>query len=671
MVLWVGCYSHLLPRKGALFVAPMPSVLYLERVKQGKTSTSPTSHGVDGGTAALGGFLYQMLGCAAVCAEASHDEPPADSELEVLVLLARGKAVYQEVHGQDLVLKPFIEGTGQGTVLVQFKYSRKDRANPVLPGELEVIAERLAVAAEDVEAAGGQVSHCYLVTNRPLGPGARKLLLPKARLTGIAKTSTRDILKKMDAVDQMPILKWRQSLEEFAARYGAFLPEIEVGIGQIVGQMFQQGANPLSKPSLSLADLVKAFTGTGDARPLVRSEMGSRMKRELQRLSPEGGGRLVRREILDRVGRDAPDRALIVFAGRGGMGKTASLYAWAEELSKTDTGPVQPLVAATNARVLPDEWSDTLLSKWRNLHVTGREQVGFDRLVARLKIANPRLQPPILHVCLDGLDEHANDSSHKKTVGKVVDWFLEQDRDCRAGKSMPMARLVVTCRDQAQFSKDWLPNASGFRGDRADLPPMFEFEAFSESEFVAVVRANLPSALQGRLLTRGTIAPARQTVADLLDDGPVGKFGPAVRPASEEVIAVLHDPAMWRSFLELDDQAREAAMNNDRQALQQLGTLFMNRFCDKLEKRTSLKKKEVLLTLHSIATAYRGRAGEFLTAKDWMQAASDPAFLDALQTRELRSEAISGGLINDNAVLEWQWRNSIIEGCLLSSQDPP
>ena len=56
--------------------------------------------------------------------------------------------------------------------------------------------------------------------------------------------------------------------------------------------------------------------------------------------------------------RDAPDRALIVFTGRGGMGKTASLHAWAEELSTRTAGPSCPLIAATTTRDLPDEWSN-------------------------------------------------------------------------------------------------------------------------------------------------------------------------------------------------------------------------------------------------------------------------------------------------------------------------
>ena len=187
-----------------------------------------------------------MLGCAAMRAAAYQDQMPTGTEYDVLVSLTREKNVYQEVYDQDVVLKPLVDSTDQGTVLVQFKHSGKADRKPIFPGELKTIAERLAVAARLVKDEGGQVSCCYLVTNRQLRPSAAKLLEPKVPTPKVSR-DTRAILKKLHAVEQFHDSRWLQILKDFAVRYGSLTTEIEQGIGKIVARLFQQGASPLPK----------------------------------------------------------------------------------------------------------------------------------------------------------------------------------------------------------------------------------------------------------------------------------------------------------------------------------------------------------------------------------------------------------------------------------------
>ena len=644
------------------------SYLSAKKVKPSTTTASPTSRGVDGGVAALSGFLYQMLGCAAIRAAAYQDQLPTGTEYDVLVSLTREKNVYQEVYDQDVVLKPLVEATDQGTVLVQFKHSGKADRKPIFPGELKTIAKRLADAARLVEDEGEQVPCCYLVTNRQLKPSAAKLLEPNVPVPKVSR-GTRDILTKLHAVEKFHDSRWLQILKNFAVSYGSLTTEIEEGIGKIVARLFQQGASLLPKLPLHLEHLVEAFTGDDNARPLVRSALGEQMKEELRCLAPKKCGTLVRREILAQVEREALDRALIVFTGGGGMGKTASLHAWAEELSRLTDGP---LIAATTTRDLPDGWSDHLLSQWRNLHASGREKLGFDRMVKRLEIANPRLPRPILHVCLDGLDEHAYGPTFRDRVGKIIRWFLRQDCEYRERRLMPTVRLVVTCRSKDQFSRDWLSGSSGFSGENEDPPPTFDFGPFSEGEFGRVVRDNLLPSLHDRLLARMRATSTLHMTTRSLDDGPVGEFPPTAKPTSDELIKVLHDPAMWRSFLDLDPTDREAVIDSDPKARRKLGIHFVKRFCDKLEKRTmTLKEADVLPTLRHIATIHRNSAGKYLTVDDWTRAGREPAILDPSQVRELLAEARSGGLVNDNDFRQWQWRNNILEECLLAPPNSP
>ena len=625
-----------------------------------KTRTKPVapkkkakSDSDDGGVVALSGFLYQILGFAGLKALAAS----ADGEMvgrlapEVLVSLVReGNSISYEGFGQDASVQKTVPDSKDEITLIQFKYSRDGIT--LKPKQFREVIKQLLLAGERVVTQGKSVGKSFLVTNRPLSPGVETIRKQKTALGWTQAEKT--LLNSIDLSVTMEPQNWRTGLEKFGATYGLTPAEIGVGIERLVGYVTTSAVGQ-NTCTLDLATLANCLCSRWDSHSLDRKVLHSQITAKLATFHDHPSGKLVRRSVLREAERLHPDRALIVFAGRGGTGKTASLYHWAEEQTQA---PRHQLAAFRDAYDLPSNWLSDLLHEWSRGFA---ETTTNEATLQRLEVANPDATPPLLHLSLDGLDEWSLDGSGTGNVRRLLKWFWELDcARLTTSKSVPRARLVVTCRDEAEFFSRWLPlERSGFGLSQTSRPPTLPFDEFSDEEFAELLSANVPQ-WSSRILRS---LPNQRVTAPAADTMVLGMNANGTR-CDVSVATALKDPSLWRAFLDLPDDQKEQALAGDSAAKRELGTVFVNRFCTKVYRRRQLTQPVTRAALMAIARAHRGQSQQLLARLEWIEPAVTDRACDESEAKLLWEEARSGGLINEISG-KWQWRNILIEESLI------
>ena len=106
------------------------------------------------------------------------------------------------------------------------------------------------------------------------------------------------------------------------------------------------------------------------------------MRIQVETLHANVAGGLVQREIMVDVESAAAGRALLLFTGEGGSGKTASLHQWAKDLAAHENGP---LVGSVMTRTLSRAWLPELVQRWRGIPEASSEPA--EKSIRRLQIA--------------------------------------------------------------------------------------------------------------------------------------------------------------------------------------------------------------------------------------------------------------------------------------------
>ena len=275
--------------------------------------------------------------------------------------------------------------------------------------------------------------------------------------------------------------------------------------------------------------------------------------------------------------------------------------------------------------------------------------------MARLRHANPDASRPILVLDLDGIDE----VNHEQRC--AVQRLLHQFWRVRGGEATD-AVLLVTARGPGGTSeaamdklvRRWLTSDLYSRVS-AQVGRVFVTD-FGEEELSNAARLlgqdcwrRIAPALAAS--ARGGIGPTA-----LGDESLLSGDSPAAAPA---MVNSLRHPAMWGSFVSLDHDRRLLVLDQQSAALSELTGRFILRFCEKVNRRhTSLLDKRVWDALRAICTAIPRGSDELSRRDHWIAPARGPVNDD--EAACLFDEAISYGLIIENARGQWLWRHPFV-----------
>jgi len=603
----------------------------------------------DGGRAALGGFLYQVVAVIGLRALFESREDRED-ELSALLSVNGDICIEHEKFDSDAVVEG-LEASGGGISLVQFKYSRLVPPPPVALSEYEGTVHALSNAGARAKRLGKAVSYYYLITNRSLS----SVDTAKFRCKRDCEVANRLVV-----VPKIGLDRWLDGLEKFGRSFGCSDQEIEDGIYELVGRVIYSTNSGNS--SVERGDLVKAMAGYRDAKPIRRDDLQARMGEDLRRVSEDlwPSGKPVRRKQWDKISQAilSEGRAILFLVGDGGSGKSTALVDWLLQQLRSEP-PHLPCVSMNLPKSGHSSWIADLVADWSDLPLSFRDrrEEPTDRVIERLVVANPDLAPPILVLGLDGLDETTSMAANHDAVRRILDWFRREDETAREQLRPPAASLIVTSRQLGDIENQFLNFASsGF--PPAWKPTTVHFDDFSDDDLREAARICVREhAGRFHSSTRSNAYGSMETV----DDGSGHSLiliDREYRPIHPDVLASLRHPSMWRAFLGLSSQTQGRALDGDATALASLAECFTEWFCQKLRNRQQhLTSHAILEALAEIARQGGSSTAPFDVEKDWC-APAQSAGLARDQARMLFAEARSAGYVRSQARNRWTWRHA-------------
>ncbi len=628
---------------------------------------------VDGGIVAISGFLYQIYTVGGLIAETQILGRADDStSLGALVRLTRAGIVENERFDQDLVLSPIARDCDQGIALVQMKYSGDGMESANISHEAlrtDVIGPFLEATRAAVQEQKTVTSY-WLVTNRNV-PGT-----PQDGWT----QPERDVYAKLTKIQDAQIASWRTKIDEFSKQYGLTDTEILEGRRLLFGTIFDQTQGVRRAYQLVSSDFLRCLAGGQRAKPLLRAKARPEMLREVRAFDADVTGQIARRDILRRALNEGANRALIVFEGPGGAGKTATLYDWAKTLAETENATL-PMVAIRQAGRLPENWPGKLVKQWN----PEMDCEGLNEAVERLHIANSPNSPPILHLGLDAIDDEFASAEVAENIKALVEEFAQIDRHCQAAGTQPTARLVVTCRSYSDFRVLRLYEAlSGGEPDRSRAPLTYQFGFFSRDELQQAVEINCPqlaSEIFGHVPILSAIEPTfvisssgtNTMWTSGMETGALGEIQrepmAAIIALRRDFVQVLIDPVMWRAFVGLSPGDRLAWLRGNEAIDLQLGASYVDRFVRKAARRVQIGIGQMKMALRSLAQDV-GAQARFRSVTDWVSGCCQNNRMSEDAALRFMREARSGGLIVDDTPDWWQWRNDIVARSLTAMEVP-
>jgi hypothetical protein len=628
----------------------------------------------NGGQQALAGYLYQIIALLGMRAYAECPQPsPTTQELDALLTLVRDSELQHESFGQDAaIIQNLGVAEGDKCVLVQFKYSQQCPPETIGQQVLLDIVKRLVECATWAQNQSFNVTGFTLITNRELGPSASKLR--KAACDNLAhpKLTNNDLrtaLARLRIVPGLPLSEWEEALRRFAHEFGTLDNEIERAIDSLVGKLHHETAER-GRAWVTEEDLVEAFTGYRQARRITAKSVCEQSRQRLlvfdQAMHPPHSNRLLRQQILSDVARAATERALVVLCGKGGCGKSISLYQWAYELivsSPYETGPLTEISRASEAnRTLVSQ----TICRWGNLPSTHErcQKESEDTAIERLRAANAGTSRPLFHMALDGLDEGTSSADRQDGIREILRWFWKEDEASRQQGQPPRATLVVTCRNQNDLVDNWLHLDESGYGYRGEPPQSIVVGDFSESELLEAAQSSSPM-LYERLL--GDLSPVGSIRPLPLEHGfgtaPFRRPSPFSPATDNRVLSAISHPAMWGALLSLPPDVQNAALNGNPTAIDRLVEAFVKRFCTKVIRRgllMGLNQENLAFVLSSIARYCRDNGQVRQSIAHWHDPSCQTQLVNRYESGGLYNEALSGGLILEDDPNHWHWRHELV-----------
>jgi len=304
--------------------------------------------------------------------------------------------------------------------------------------------------------------------------------------------------------------------------------------------------------------------------------------------------------------------------------------------------------------VPPAESWESLVNRWRSRSRLVEED--FDRCWERIRIACAGLNPPIIILALDGIDEVGDTSSEKRNVGELIAHFR-----LLAEELKPDSRLIVTCRIKKTL--DAYLHYDSVSG--VDLPGLKEFKVddFDSQEFRMLWQIwfsgeELPP-LAEEILSPKTVSSSNSPPGNLVDR-----------------IQSLKHPALFGMLRRLDSaEERQAIFSDNAQVWAKLMKFYISWFSLKVSKRRKgYSTDRVEAVLKSVARACESlisAVDTYSLEEHWVK----PAMSEFQFGREIIEvvfdEAVSCGLVDSDGrangtyhPVPWNWRFRFLQSHL-------
>src|SRR6266567_338722 len=614
---------------------------------------------VDGGQVALIGFLYQMMGTVGLRAWAEcRTIPVENADMEALLGVIHEGDVYHETGDADALAHRLGLDQPGAYVLIQFKYSQNPDRSPLTPTDLKHICENFRRSIRQLTLEAEQTIHYRIITNRPISRTLRPVMRKPAGQRSHAKflqPELQDLLQATEIFERLNFSLWKEALRHFACEYGATLDEYEQGISTLVGILVERAAARQALP-LSKAELIKAFRGYEDLYKLTLPSIRERTERDWEAQRNQLGVYEVpvRRKLLveatDRVKRSA----LIILTGDGGHGKSVAAWHLSRlmlEGSAESPGSLAIFLHVRDVRTHTLSW---VVGGWSGIPANRRTE-SLEQALERLRIANPHSRP-VLCMVLDGLDEQRMTEGRDTNISDLVSWFWQQEQHMQRNSGtieMPIATLIVTCREPGVVMNDWLLEAfSPAMLENPTVKPI-SVGSYSPQELLDAVEQDLPMHIERfeRLLSP-QVAPA-------LD---VGIIDTAFSPIPKEVLEALAHPAMWYALRRLQPEDHANLLDGNSETLDLLAKYFLSWFYEKAWRRhPQWNRDDVAEALSAIALrAFATQSAQF-PFEIWLEVSRCDYILQGRQIHQhLYHEALSAGIIRETGRRIWDWRHPFV-----------
>ena len=617
----------------------------------------------DGGKWALAGYLYQVVGLVSITARASSpiviSRDGSDELVDALISfdnVGQGLEAYHERFGQDVVFEQDDE-----CVIVQFKYSTSGRK--ISKGELREIIEKLDDSAQQAESQGQHVTACALVTNRKLtskGRAARQLWEDES-----LRNRSYDLRRSYASMEDL-----LAKIEEFGKEHGLFDREIESGVDRLIGRVFRTTGD-LFGSSLDRTHLVESFTGHHDTKRLTISDVAPQCWEEIDRLgllirTDQWDAVPIEREVFQDVVAAVNSRALVGIYGKGGCGKSIILWQLLKQVLDESRG----CCTIASARDLAVSWITDTVHGWRHLPPGSQPSDNPEEAIYRVDRATSHQYRPVIWLALDGLDEFGG-SDRERILSELIRWFWDKDRKIQGGSEPLLATLVVSCRSAGDLADKW--KWIGLPDDYpGEWPVTISVGDFSDSELREAARQRFPE-LYRKMTTDYWNPPRLREAGNLFMT--VERFSPYPSSGSVDiqVLEALKHPIMWRALLNLNnDSVRERIADGEVVALRQLAHQFIKLFRWKLTRRVQGHLRnlsaETLIEILQAVARHSDDVSVHSRDEDWNEAACQTHHVIANEAMTLYEEALSAGLIAEDARSRWRWRHSVVYDYLVSDQ---
>ena len=623
---------------------------------------------IEGARNALAGYLFQLIGSAALRVRQVADADDAWAELLAVVGAGTLRA---EEFGEDVVVRPD-ELSGCGMAVIQFKYSgNADRA--IERSEFIEILVRLDAARREAAAGGEEVDRYVLISNRGLHASSQELysqrnaLEPpsplRLRSSPTNKTRLRPFLGDADAaarawhaiLQKLLVLQATsegqiERVRAFARRYGVLNSELGSAINTLAGALVLETA---SAPSVKITreSLKKNLVGDPRAAILELGSEGTPHLAELcrQRLDerlhldhPVDSARRVPRQVLKDIRDELAQHPVVFVRGGGGCGKSLAVGMYLESICG------QQVVWSASAR---DATERHIVDSITLLRLPDGENFGRDRSLeefrARLATANPGAEV-LWTIDLDGVDE-AQDRRTELT---------ELIRRCwnEGRHDGSPASLLVSCR--AASPTEMLIQVSAFLGAMEPARVLDRVGVVNVDEFSDDELADAAALCDG--------PPEERILRALRADTGLGvtpDLGEATQ-VREDVLESLHHPVVWGHYSDLDESRRSGVLDGDPASLGELASRVLDRFFLSCRNRRLWSDPRHLRdALTSVARVAGARLSHPVEQFEDLGA----PVLGGTESSLLYAECESYGLVGREKKTYWRWRHQFLVDCLAGS----
>ncbi len=623
---------------------------------------------LDGARNALLGYLFQLLGTAAVVVREVATESGSGAEL---ITGVGERELRIEEFGQDATARPIASPSSDVTA-IQFKYSTA--GTEIGRSELIDILAAFDRSRHEAAASGVAIEHFAIMTNRRLdtasqaivanwenstphssltlrtgkygqtAPTVAKRLAPYGGDRDQAARMWHQVVQALTVQEGMVFDAELHRLRRFASRYGVVDSEWGGCLNRLIGALVRDTTEGRKVEVTREWLKVHLFGDAGATNlcfnsteePHISSICRTRLDHRMQLQHRICSEFYLEREVQQQLHSMLAQYSVVFVVGGGGCGKSLAVtnylhsiadrqLVWSEGAAGAN---VNALVSSVTVARLPSRQGSTDRT--------------LEDVRARLSVANGSSRP-LWTIDVDGIDE-APEQAHQLRELINICWANGDP------KASPASIVISTRSTTGRFIEEEL-KAQWFDTPEPDLICGVGF--ISLGDFLDDELLDAALRLNGR--------PERRIVQTLSMDATTSRH--YEDPIANELLQTLRHPVVWGGYASLSESDRSGVLDLDKARLDRLAKLLLDRFTRRCRLRRLLCDEQVLdraLRLIARATTDQRR----FTPIEWDQACV--TCLIESDARILYRECLTYGLIERDG-WDWRWRHHFLVAYLSTS----